>query len=399
MPRNLLLMLGLLLAPAMAEARDVTGLMTYAPRIALPEDAQLLVEMRGPEGLVAKARIETEGRQVPLPFVLVAPDAGAYSLRGAILVGGRAIWQSVAVPVPEGEAAVDLGEVPLGQPAGLGFVSRMDCGGTEVLLGFTEAGVRLHADGVARDLAPAPSASGARFTDGADPESVVWSRGNGAMVTVAGVALPDCQPMIPPPLLPAIARGNEPGWRLDMTEAGYVFEDMEGSRAEGTLPAPVPTGSGAAFAAEGLGVTLDHVICRDTMTGMPHPLTATVSQAGRTLAGCGGAPGDLLAGLWQVQLVAGEAVPEGVVSLAFDPAEGRVFGQSGCNRFNGGFTLSGEGLGFGATAGTMMACPEDLMQVEQRFLTALPTVDRFDIAPDGALELFSADRVVLRATR
>ena len=95
----------------------------------------------------------------------------------------------------------------------------------------------------------------------------------------------------------------------------------------------------------------------------------------------------------------GAPVPEGVATLAFDTEGGRVFGQSGCNRFSGGFALSGEGLGFGAVAGTMMACPEDLMLVEQRFLGALPRVDRFDIAPDGALELYAGGAVVLRALR
>ena len=47
----------------------------------------------------------------------------------------------------------------------------------------------------------------------------------------------------------------------------------------------------------------------------------------------------------------------------------------------------------------MMACPEDQMAVEQAFLGGLTTVSRFDIAADGALELYAADRVVIRARR
>jgi heat shock protein HslJ len=126
----------------------------------------------------------------------------------------------------------------------------------------------------------------------------------------------------------------------------------------------------------------------------------TLTEAGRSLSGCGGQPGDLITGRWTVEALDGAALSETAeVDITFDPATGRVFGTSGCNRYSGGFTLTGEGLGFGAAAGTMMACPEDQMAVEQAFLSGLTTISRFDIAADGALELYAADRVVIRARR
>ena len=63
------------------------------------------------------------------------------------------------------------------------------------------------------------------------------------------------------------------------------------------------------------------------------------------------------------------------------------------------FTLTGEGLSFGPAAGTMMACPPDLMAVERRFLTSLEPVNRFDFAEDGTLEMFAGDSAVIRARR
>ena len=77
MTRCLVAILALLAAVPTAQARDITGQVTYPERIALAEQAQLVVELRGPGGIVvAEARIETAGRQVPLSFTLVAPDAG-----------------------------------------------------------------------------------------------------------------------------------------------------------------------------------------------------------------------------------------------------------------------------------------------------------------------------------
>jgi heat shock protein HslJ len=87
------------------------------------------------------------------------------------------------------------------------------------------------------------------------------------------------------------------------------------------------------------------------------------------------------------------------VDITFDMAQGRVSGKSACNRYTGAVSLTGEGLSFGNAAGTMMACPEDLMAVEQAFLGGLSRIDRFDLTADGALQLISADQVVITARR
>lgn len=386
---------------ATAEARDITGEMAYRERIALDDSAQLVIELRGPTGPVAEARIETGGRQVPLPFTLVAPDGGAYTLQGAIFVGGRAEWLSAPMAVPEGEGALDLGMVPLMRHVAMGFSTQMDCGGTPVEVGFVDDMARLRVGGETFDLKPVPSGSGAKFSDGATPETVFWSKGNAAMVTLKGADLPECAPVIAPSLLPVTLRGNEPGWRLDLSETGYIYTAQSGAEEKGVLPEAVATREGARFdLTPRLSVVVGRAICHDTMTGMPYPMTATLTADGTALNGCGGVPTDLLAGSWTVDELHGAALPEEAeVTMAFDAAEGRVFGKSACNRYNGSFTLSGEGLSFGPAAGTMMACPEELMKVEQTFLRGLETVSRFDIGADGRLELVAGDTVLLRARR
>ena len=68
-------------------------------------------------------------------------------------------------------------------------------------------------------------------------------------------------------------------------------------------------------------------------------------------------------------------------------------GSGGCNRLSGGYTLAGDRLTFGRTAGTMMACV-DSMEMERAFLDTLSVVARWRI--DGQrLELIDSRGDVL----
>jgi heat shock protein HslJ/uncharacterized membrane protein len=401
-------MLALLVAAATlvlglaAEAREITGQMAYRERMALPDDATLRVELRGPEGIAAEVAIPAEGRQVPLPFAIAAPDSGPYTLQGAIFSGGVPQWVSAPVAVPEGEAPLDLGTVPLTRHVAMGFMMRMRCGATVIEAGYLDDSARVRVQGETLVLPQTPSGSGARFSDGGTPETVFWNKGANATLTLRGVDLPECVPMIDPPILPMTARGNEPFWWLDLTPQSYVFDrDMSAHRAEGSLPAAEETADGVRYAPEDdLSFVIVRRICRDTMTGMPYPFTVTVADRGEVLTGCGGAPVDLLSGAWTATGLDGAALAEGVeVTLAFDPASRRVSGKSACNRYFAGFTLTGEGLSFDRAAGTMMACPDALMAVERQFLDLLPRVSRFDVTDAGDLVLFAGDTPVLTAGR
>ncbi len=57
-------------------------------------------------------------------------------------------------------------------------------------------------------------------------------------------------------------------------------------------------------------------------------------------------------------------------TITFDD-EGKVFGDSGCNRFTGAYKVKGDRITIGPLASTLMACDQARMDAEQTFLTRL----------------------------
>jgi heat shock protein HslJ len=199
-----------------------------------------------------------------------------------------------------------------------------------------------------------------------------------------------------------VARGNEPGWTVEIADATLALTRMgEKGVASYPLPEPQTTTTGRRYAvADGPAVTITDAVCRDDATGMPFPAQVSVELDGAVLTGCGGDPLSLLTGAeWKVTKAGAAAVPEGVeATIAFAP-DGGVSGSSGCNRFSGTATLTGEGLGFGPMAGTRMACDAPASTVEAAFLDAMGRIDRFDIADDGSLRLIAGDTALIEAGR
>ena len=145
------------------------------------------------------------------------------------------------------------------------------------------------------------------------------------------------------------ATGNEPAWRLDIADGTItLLTDLGQTRT--VIPAQRPTVKdgtrtyAAADQGRAVTVTITETICVDTMSGMPHPNTVTVTLDGKKMSGCGGEPATLLHGEWLVESLAGAPPVKGSkLTIAFAP-EGRVYGTASCNRFTGGFTLTGESL-------------------------------------------------------
>lgn len=113
--------------PALADGEEpmltITGELTYLQRIALPDDAVAVVELKpedAPDGasVTAETRIALGGRQVPVAFSLEVPrahlEAGkTYLLRGGILVDERMRWLGEPLPVDTSAASVDAGTIRL----------------------------------------------------------------------------------------------------------------------------------------------------------------------------------------------------------------------------------------------------------------------------------------------
>jgi heat shock protein HslJ len=210
-----------------------------------------------------------------------------------------------------------------------------------------------------------------------------------AVVAFAGLGfLTLAQPSIAADQNPLRARGNEPGWSA--TIGGKEIELLTNfGQDRRTFPTPRAQVTTRYVTPDGITVTIVNTPCSDVMSGMFFPLTVTVEESGAdTLSGCGGESVDLLTGdEWIVESIGGKPIVEdSKVTITFE--DGRVFGSASCNRFTGGFTLTGEGLSIGDVASTMMACVEpDVGDQEHRFFEALAGVTGFEITPDGGLVL------------
>ncbi len=73
--------------------------------------------------------------------------------------------------------------------------------------------------------------------------------------------------------------------------------------------------------------------------------------------------------------------------VEFKP-DGQIGGNGGCNRFFGGYTISGDAISIGPLASTRKGCP-GLMQLEVSFFATLQAAKSF-AADETKLVLFSA---------
>lgn len=82
-------------------------------------------------------------------------------------------------------------------------------------------------------------------------------------------------------------------------------------------------------------------------------------------------------------------------TITFDD-KGKVYGDSGCNRFTGGYKVKGDRITIGPLASTMMFC-EGKMDAEAAFLNKLQNVVAYK-ATDAKLKLFTPkDLMTFRA--
>lgn len=98
---------------------------------------------------------------------------------------------------------------------------------------------------------------------------------------------------------------------------------------------------------------------------------------------------DLLDRDWQLTELQGQAVAADSGAFIHFAADGKVWGRSGCNRFSGRWQGSAYRIQLGQLAGTMMACADDKMALEQAFLAQLALADNYTLA-NGELSLNKA---------
>lgn len=199
------------------------------------------------------------------------------------------------------------------------------------------------------------------------------------------------------------ARGQEPGWSLTITDRTIVLSTAAGERFEAANPNHGYEPSGryeVTLNGKPVRIAIDPQICRDTMSGMPHPDRVTITGLNGALNGCGGAPRALLGTAeWNIAEVGSAAVMGSTAPTIAFLEDNAVAGNASCNRFRGGFKLTGESLTIAQLATTMMGCPDQVMQQEQAIIRQLEATRAFDIRADGALVLKDAQGGTLVAVK
>lgn len=327
--------------PAAAAEVTVTGALTYPQRVALPPDSMVKVELREISiadqavPLLAEYQYQADGRQVPLPFEFIVDDS-AFQPGQRYAVRGR-------ITQPDGRLLWTTDEVHSVDPG----KSKNDLGMLMLMRVEDEAAL------------PA-------FT----------------------------------------AAGNEPGWSLKMAGDRFLLSLDYGSDTTsaplGKLETNDKSKTYRTTTEDGrdLSVTITDALCHDDMSGMPYPMRVTLEIGGRSLNGCGGGPADLITGTaWTVEDIGSAGIIDFSNTTLEFTADGRLYGRSGCNRYNAGYQLTGESLTIGPAGVTNMACAPALMAQEAAFLEILSGVQRFDITKDGALRLIAGDGRTILARR
>jgi len=97
---------------------------------------------------------------------------------------------------------------------------------------------------------------------------------------------------------------------------------------------------------------------------------------------------DLAGSEWRPSFISAADLPAGIaMQVAFQP-DGSVTGHGGCNRFFGGYTISGHHIKIGPLASTRKGCP-GLLLAEAAFFATLEAASRFE-QTDTTLILFDA---------
>jgi heat shock protein HslJ/uncharacterized lipoprotein YbaY len=392
---------------------SVRGSLTYRARIALPPESIAVVELRDVSSsdhpVIKEQRIALRDKQVPIRFELMVDRSALitsrqYNVRGGILLAGKPIWATEPVLIDPAYGSIDLGMLTMMPFRAQAFTTSLRCGNQNVTIGYTADTMHLTVGKETIEMRPVEAASGAKFASTGDSTTTFWSKGDRAMLVLRGQSFPECA-RVETETEAFRATGNEPGWRLEITDTKMTFIGNYGqTRIEAPAPAAQTTAEFRQYEARTDGHDLIVRIfdrrCSDTMSGMPHPNEVVVVFDGKRLNGCGGDPAALLRGAeWVVEDINGAGVIDGSrVTLNFASGQ-RISGRASCNTYTGAYTLTGETLTFSNTAGTMMACAPALMHQENLFLDVLKNVQGFALAADGALILRAGDGRTVTARR
>ncbi len=108
-----------------------------------------------------------------------------------------------------------------------------------------------------------------------------------------------------------------------------------------------------------------------------------------------GSGGDLTGSVWSLTELAGKPLVSGSGITAQFSSDGKVSGSTGCNRYSGSYTASGNSIAFPSPlATTMMMCDAPVMEQETAYLNALSQAKTYSVKSDQ-LTLFDDSGSIL----
>jgi heat shock protein HslJ len=238
-----------------------------------------------------------------------------------------------------------------------------------------------------------------------------------AVVFSSLVGTAGAQDAVEAQLKPLVCFGTEPFWKVDLTEPGRARYSrpqgapavFRGAERAGSIPGERHwRGRGRAG---DLVVFITEGACSDGMSDATHRATARVSLPdGTFLKGCCRVPerpasgsGTPLVGTeWRLTSLTGHdpaalASINRPVVMRFRSDE--VSGSSGCNGFGGTYTIDRGRIVFGPLMGTMMACPQPAMSIEQAVRKALTGAVPYTLAGDTLTFTAGGTKLVFQAAR
>ena len=198
------------------------------------------------------------------------------------------------------------------------------------------------------------------------------------------------------------ALGTEPGWTVEITDDRLKYAgDYGATIIDAEHGGERRSGSTRRYVSKDLRVTIEPGPCSDGMSDRRYADKVTLSVRGQTLSGCGGAilPVESLAGTnWKIVAIDGRPAiekPEAVMRFT----DTGVSGSTGCNRFSGTFTATGDAIAFGPLALTRMACVDPAMAQEQAVVAILGARVAVDYDDAGRMILTGANGRTLTLIR
>jgi heat shock protein HslJ len=211
--------------------------------------------------------------------------------------------------------------------------------------------------------------------------------------------------------------GNEPSWGLQFTGPGTARLLMLDAPPVAYLGSETRLdflrerawrGKPAAGGGDLVAFLRDSV-CSDGMSDEKHPVTARVSLPdGRFLAGCcrvvpasaeaAEAAKSIEGPIWRLTDLRGldpSVLRDMTPPVTAGFKAGRISGFSGCNQFFGPYTLDRDRVTIGPLAGSMMACDQPRMKVENAVHAALAGTFRY-VLSDDSLTLLSGNEAILK---